>query len=290
MLLRVLCVLRGYFPRQRDFPLPAFRFPLFVIVLPLAITGPITADAVELVTVDHPYLAQFEPGIRQHIRLGIERLADTNDTQNSQAKSNAYGQLAMVYHAYGLVEPARQSYTNAIALDPGKFTWRYLLAYMLHIQGEFEMAIEEYRGALDIESRYLPGWVHLGQAQLMIDDIAGARFNIGGNAHFAWIRVATNDITSFATGTLTIIDWAYQDIRDPARSPQMQTRLLNTRDVTSVPVDHRTDCAEGCKSVRHSVSHDCSPARGFVYVLQHGDERRVGVGKQIVVLVPIEGI
>jgi hypothetical protein len=36
---------------------------------------------------------------------------------------------------------------------------------------------------------------------------AGVRFNIGGQAHFAWLRIAVS-----ANGdTVTVIDWAYQD-------------------------------------------------------------------------------
>ena len=150
-----------------------FAWPGFVtLLLPLPTAS---ADPTGLVAVDHPDLSRFEPGVRDRIRIGIERLADVGDFQDTKKKSGAYGHLAMVYHAYGLVEPAKQSYANAIALYESEFAWHYLLAYLYHIQGEFEAAIRQYHDAVRVEPRYLPAWVHLGQAQLEIDDVNGAR-------------------------------------------------------------------------------------------------------------------
>ena len=150
-----------------------FAWPgLVTLLLPLPTAS---ADPTGLVAVDHPDLSRFEPGVRDRIRIGIERLADVGDFQDTKKKSGAYGHLAMVYHAYGLVEPAKQSYANAIALYESEFAWHYLLAYLYHIQGEFEAAIRQYHDAVRVEPRYLPAWVHLGQAQLEIDDVNGAR-------------------------------------------------------------------------------------------------------------------
>ncbi len=150
-----------------------FAWPgLVTLLLPLPTAS---ADPTGLVAVDHPDLSRFEPGVRDRIRIGIERLADAGDFQDTKKKSGAYGHLAMVYHAYGLVEPAKQSYANAIALYESEFAWHYLLAYLYHIQGEFEAAIRQYHDAVRVEARYLPAWVHLGQAQLEIDDVNGAR-------------------------------------------------------------------------------------------------------------------
>ncbi len=150
-----------------------FAWPgLVTLLLPLPTAS---ADPTGLVAVDHPDLSRFEPGVRDRIRIGIERLADAGDFQDTKKKSGAYGHLAMVYHAYGLVEPAKQSYANAIALNESEFAWHYLLAYLYHIQGEFEAAIRQYHDAVRVEPRYLPAWVHLGQAQLEIDDVNGAR-------------------------------------------------------------------------------------------------------------------
>ena len=150
----------------------SFLFTVFALLLSLPATA---ADQPELVAIDHPDLNRFEPGVRDRIRIGIERLADAGDFQDTKKKSGAYGHLAMVYHAYGLVEPAKQSYANAIALNESEFAWHYLLAYLYHIRGEFEAAIRQYNDAVRVEPRYLPAWVHLGQAQLEINDVNGAR-------------------------------------------------------------------------------------------------------------------
>ncbi len=148
---------------------------LFTCYLSLILFPTLAADAPELVAVHHPDLEQFEPGVRQRLKFGINRLEVLDDFADSKERAGAWGHLAMIYHAYDLVEPARQSYGNAIALDRGEFVWRYLLAYLLHVQGEFDPAIGRYREAVALQSEYLPAWVHLGQAQLEINDLDGAR-------------------------------------------------------------------------------------------------------------------
>ncbi len=162
--------------RRSGITKPGFLVTRYSLLVTLLFAIPtVSADQPELVVVDHPDLERFEPGVRERIRIGIERLADASDFQDPKKKSGAYGHLAMVYHAYGLVEPAKQSYANAITLDGSEFAWPYLLAYLYHIQGEFEAAIRQYHDAVRVEPRYLPTWIHLGQAQLEIDDVDGAR-------------------------------------------------------------------------------------------------------------------
>lgn len=154
----------------------SFVITCYSLLVTLILTLPTASgERLELVKVSHPDLSRFEPGVRERIRIGIEQLANANDFKDEKEKSSAYGHLAMVYHTYGLVEPAKQSYANAIALDESEFAWQYLLAYLYHIQGDFEPAIRWYHNAVRLKARYLPAWVHLGQAQLEIDDIYGAR-------------------------------------------------------------------------------------------------------------------
>lgn len=167
--------------RRSGITKPGFLVTRYALLVTLLFAIPtVSADQPELIVVDHPNLERFEPGVRERIRIGIERLAEAGEFQDPKEKSAAYGHLAMVYHAYGLVDPAQQSYTNAIALDNNQFTWKYLLAYLTHIQGDFGLAIRWYHDAIRITPRYLPAWVHLGQAQLEIDDVDGARESFEG--------------------------------------------------------------------------------------------------------------
>ena len=71
------------------------------------------------------------------------RLADTLPA--AQARADAWGNLAMLYHAQRLHHLAEQAYDRALAENASDARWRYLRAIVYSERGEIERAVEDFR-------------------------------------------------------------------------------------------------------------------------------------------------
>ncbi len=78
--------------------------------------------------------------------------------------AEAAGTLAMLYHAYGLLEEAGSMYRRAAQLDPDDFRWAYLYAQALLGQERFPEAATQLRHARELRPDYLPAGIWLAQA------------------------------------------------------------------------------------------------------------------------------
>jgi tetratricopeptide (TPR) repeat protein len=130
-----------------------------------------------LVTVDFPDLSQLEQNVREQIAASQNSLvAATKDSSTSEAiLSEAYGNLAQLYHAYSLTSPARECYMNASHLSQKDFRWIYLLGKLDQQAGIVDEAIDFFRVARALNPTYLPLLVNLGNILLESNRLEEAR-------------------------------------------------------------------------------------------------------------------
>jgi len=89
----------------------------------------------------------------------------------------ALGEIAMLYHANGYPEEARQAYDGLMRLDPGNARWPHLLAGVEADFGLMDRAIPLMGHAAELDPAYLPARLHLGEALLKLgraDEARGA--------------------------------------------------------------------------------------------------------------------
>ncbi len=138
---------------------------------------PVTyAESASLLKIEHPDFSQFEVGVRARMETVARavKIARDREPRDDAALSRAYGNLGMLYHAYSLYDPAEAGYRNAHALRPDETAWIYLLAYLLHGEGQFDRSIELYNRSLALDSGFLPARIHLAQAYFTTDRLDDA--------------------------------------------------------------------------------------------------------------------
>lgn len=155
-------------------------------ILVLAITPAVysqSADQVlnpprkDLVVVRWPDLTNLEESVRDQVTGLQQSLAGTAKVPGVSATvlSEAYGKLGQIYHAYRLIEPARDCYLNASLLAPKDFRWTYLVAKLDHQEGRFEEAIRRYRIARTLQPDYVAVPVNLGNIFLELNRLDEAK-------------------------------------------------------------------------------------------------------------------
>lgn len=117
-----------------------------------------------------PDLSNLEPGVREQITTAQAALA----TSTEATRSDAYGRLGEIYHAYSLTSAARECYLNANRLAPKDFRWIYLLARLDQQEGRFDDAISRYRTARTLKPDYIAVLVNLGNIFLELNRLDDA--------------------------------------------------------------------------------------------------------------------
>ncbi len=112
-------------------------------------------DLPELPSID---TTEFLPAVRAQVES-----AERNARANSHDAA-AVGVLAMTLHAYERYDAALRTYARAQRLDPTAFDWHYLSAVLLMQQGDFEVAANSFRAALQLRSGELTAELRLGQS------------------------------------------------------------------------------------------------------------------------------
>lgn len=127
--------------------------------------------------VNFPDLSNLESEVREQITTIQNSLIATLKTPNTSAteKSEAYGKLAQVYHAYSFTAEARVCYQLANNLAPKDFRWNYLLAKLEHQEGRFDDAIRRYESARTLRPQYIATHVNLGNILLELNRLDDAK-------------------------------------------------------------------------------------------------------------------
>lgn len=129
-----------------------------------------------LVPVPVPNAVDLEPSVRTALaraQAEFDRIAAGKPT--TAELSNAYGELALTYHAQSLVPPAEAAYANARMLAPRDKRWPYLLGHLYNDASRLPEAISTFETALAIDGSDAPTLFSLGEAYLQHGDFDKAQ-------------------------------------------------------------------------------------------------------------------
>jgi tetratricopeptide (TPR) repeat protein len=121
----------------------------------------------DLLPVPIPDTTTFEPGLRTRLnnaRTEFDRVAASRPS--NELLGNAYGKLAMTYHAQSVRDPAAAAYINAHALAPRDKRWPYLLGQLYADGSKIPEAIAAFESALDIDPNDAVTQIFLGRLYL----------------------------------------------------------------------------------------------------------------------------
>ncbi len=106
-----------------------------------------------------------DPAVKQQVKDAwseFQAIAEKKGVSREELAS-AYGQMGMVYHAYGFVDAAAVCYRNAHSLAPREFRWPYYYGKLYQDEGETKNAIAYLKIALDLRPDDIAALVNLGQ-------------------------------------------------------------------------------------------------------------------------------
>lgn len=111
-----------------------------------------------------PDLKTLEPAVAGPLDEAQKRLDQVGAAEGPE-KIAAYGELAQLYHAHNLREPAEAAYRNAIRLAPTDFRWQHLLGLLLKDAGRLDEAAAAFVRAVDLKPADTPARVY--QAEIL---------------------------------------------------------------------------------------------------------------------------
>lgn len=113
-------------------------------------------------------LSRLENAVAEQLanaRRELERILAEPEA-GPQDKALAFGELAELYHAYDLREPARIAYENARALDPDQIRWLYGAGRLAQGRGDLERAELLFREVVERQPKHFLAWFRLGETLL----------------------------------------------------------------------------------------------------------------------------
>ncbi|MBW8875162.1 MAG: tetratricopeptide repeat protein [Acidobacteria bacterium] len=115
--------------------------------------------------VPFPDLAPLEKEVGEQLAAAQQRLTALASAAGPRAQglAAAYGDLGMLYHAYGLREPAEACYRNAARLAPGDSRWPHALGLLLQEGGRLDEAAAAFERALRLQGTDVAALVHRGE-------------------------------------------------------------------------------------------------------------------------------
>jgi len=154
---------------ERDLPLRAGAALLAVAALALqGCSDGARQPRSELVEVERPDLSGMDPEtVEKLTRMSaiLDRVTKAKEA-NNEALGRMYGESGMLYHAYALLDAARDCYVNAHSLAPQESLWSYYLGRIQAERGDNEQAIESFRRVVELQPDYISGLVSLGEVEL----------------------------------------------------------------------------------------------------------------------------
>lgn len=117
-----------------------------------------------LAQIHWPEVTKLEREVRDHL-VDIQKTltaAINNKSVTQAALAENYGDAGRTYHAYSLLLPARECYSNASLLAPKDFRWPYLIAKIDQQEGRFDDAIQHFGKAGALNPGYAAIDVNLG--------------------------------------------------------------------------------------------------------------------------------
>jgi tetratricopeptide (TPR) repeat protein len=136
-------------------------------ILLAAFIGACGAPRTELVAMPPTDTASLEPAVRNALATAQAAFDAVAVRKPSNAElAEAYGQLALVYHAQDLATPAEAAYRNAHQLAPRDKRWAYLLAHLYADSSRVPEAIRMFEVVREIDENDIPTRISLAQLYL----------------------------------------------------------------------------------------------------------------------------
>lgn len=153
---------------------------------------------------------QLEPAVREQLAKAEQRVEEHGEDPA------AVGELAVLYHAYGLLPSAARMYDRAIALQPESFRWHYLRGQVAMTLGDAPAAVTHLREARRLKPDYLPAGQWLGRALVLAGDPEEA-LRVLQPLHDA---NPENDIVGYTLGL------TYREVKEPVWALQYLKPVL----------------------------------------------------------------
>ena len=106
-----------------------------------------------------------DPAVKQQVEdawSDFEAVSQSKGVSREEL-ATAYGQMGMVYHAYGFVDAAGACYRNAHSLAPREFRWPYYLGRLYQDEGDNKHAIHYLKIAQELRPNDIAGLVNLAE-------------------------------------------------------------------------------------------------------------------------------
>jgi len=111
--------------------------------------------------------SKLEPAVRNVLAAAQVQFDAIQSRKPSKAElAEAYGQLALVYHAQDLAAPAEAAYRNAHQLAPRDKRWAYLLAHLYADISRVPEAIQMFEVVRQVDESDIPTQIALAQLYL----------------------------------------------------------------------------------------------------------------------------
>jgi tetratricopeptide (TPR) repeat protein len=123
------------------------------------------ASIADLISIQRIQQEEFEPAVGEQIRHAYEQAC------KKPRDAEVAGKLGMIFQCYGKYELAEVCYRRARELAPLSFRWAYYLGNIEAWTGRNSEAIIRIREALNIDVKYTPARVRLGQLLFEAGDL-----------------------------------------------------------------------------------------------------------------------
>jgi tetratricopeptide (TPR) repeat protein len=165
--------------------------------------------------VAEPDYGALESGVAQSLRDARARFdaAVADAAAPAAARAQAYGDIAMAYHAHRLLDLAEAGYRNAVLLDPADYRWRYLLGYLYQQQGAHARAVDALRAALERNPDYAPAALRLAHSLAELNRLPEAGAALSPALSDARTRLAAE----VEKGRIALLEGRYADAVDQLR-------------------------------------------------------------------------
>ena len=125
-----------------------------------------TFDRATLVEVPQPVLDSYNEDIQRQLQEERARMDEEVEQGTDAESGEAFGRMAQLYHAYGLLDEARLAYQNAQALVPDEARWWYLAGVIAQTRGEVEAATTHFENVVEQWPEDRPALLRLAEMRL----------------------------------------------------------------------------------------------------------------------------
>ena len=118
----------------------------------------------------------LDPDAQDQIKQARQQVVDAIGQQRPDAEiGDAYGELGALYEVQHVYTAAETCYHNARVLDPDRFRWVYLHAYLAATNGDTERAVARFEQARKLRPDYLAVTLRLANAWLDLNELDKAQ-------------------------------------------------------------------------------------------------------------------